>query len=139
MKSTKLIMGMPITVEIVDVAPSEKILKRIFDYFNYVDETFSTYKDGSEISKINRNEINPENYSLEMSEVLALSELTRRQTGGYFDIKTPNGTYDPSGLVKGWAIFKAAEILGSEGYKNFYIDAGGDIAAFGKNAEHQKH
>ncbi|MGH7250169.1 MAG: FAD:protein FMN transferase, partial [Minisyncoccia bacterium] len=53
----------------------------------------------------------------------------------YFDIKRPDGKYDPSGLVKGWAILKASEILKKEGYKDFYVDAGGDIEASGKNKE----
>jgi thiamine biosynthesis lipoprotein ApbE len=42
-------MGMPITVEV-----SENIFDEIFSYFAYVDETFSTYKDTSEIMRINR-------------------------------------------------------------------------------------
>jgi len=46
-----------------------------------------------------------------MQLVFALSEETKKQTNGYFDIKTPGGTYDPSGLVKGWSIWNAAKLL----------------------------
>jgi thiamine biosynthesis lipoprotein len=35
-------------------------------------------------------------------------------------------------MVKGWAIFKAAQIIKKAGYKNFYIDCGGDIQVYGK-------
>ena len=72
-------------------------------------------------------------YSPDMREVFKLSEETRKITNGYFDIRTPEGKYDTSGMVKGWAIFNAAKILQREGLKDFYIDAGGDIQACGMN------
>jgi FAD:protein FMN transferase len=137
MKKTEWIMGMPITVFIADQFRTEKTkglaIKKVFDYFNYVDKTFSTYKKESEISKINRNEIKESNYSKDMKMVLALSEKTRLETNGYFNIVTPENLYDPSGLVKGWSINNAINILSKLGYKNFYIDAGGDIETRGKN------
>ena len=43
MKETRLIMGMPITVDVVD-APSPDVLDEVFAYFTRVDERFSTYK-----------------------------------------------------------------------------------------------
>jgi thiamine biosynthesis lipoprotein len=63
-----------------------------------------------------------------------LSEKTKNETLGYFDIKKPDGMLDPSGVVKGWAIQNAAEFLLKEGYRNFYVDAGGDIQSHGLNA-----
>ena len=130
-------MGMTITIEISDKNANKKIFDKIFSYFEEIDERFSTYKTNSEISKINRNELGEDQWSPEMKEVFRLSEETKRETNGYFDIQRPNGKYDPSGLVKGWAILKAADILKKEGYKNFYIDAGGDIQAFGGNKENE--
>ncbi len=52
---------------------------------------------------------------------------------GYFDIKKPDGLYDPSGLVKGWAINNSARLLQSLDCHNFYVDVGGDIQTSGKN------
>lgn len=129
-------MGMPITVEIVDASASHAAIDAVYDYFEYIDATFSTYKEDSEISRINRREIGPAEFSADMRTVLALSELTRQETGGYFDIAR-NGINDPSGLVKGWAIDQAAEILRQKGFRNFYVDAGGDIQAVGKNGRGQ--
>lgn len=130
-------MGMPITIMAVDkskeAGEKQKAMKEVFDYFTYIDETFSIYKEGSEISRINRKEIKEKNYSHDMREVFALSEKTRLETGGYFNIRTPEGPFDPSGLVKGWAIYNAANILSGLGFKDFYVDAGGDIEARGKN------
>jgi thiamine biosynthesis lipoprotein len=131
MKQTEIIMGMPITVEIVD-SPDPEIFNRVFDYFRQVDEKFSTYKDTSEISKINRGEISILDASLEMREVFDLCEKTKQETNGFFDIRKPDGTFDPSGLVKGWAIKNAAEILKESGVKVFYVEAGGDVQAEGK-------
>jgi len=133
LKELKWIMGMPITVCLVDEKASQKDIDDVFAYFDYVDEKFSTYKNESEISKINRGEIAPENWSDDMKIVFELSEKTKKETNGYFDISTPEKIYDPSGLVKGWSIWNAAKILDSRGYENFYIDAGGDIEARGKN------
>ncbi len=134
MRETRLMMGMPITLEAVDQCASAQLFERVFAYFDYVDRTFSTYKDTSEISRINRGELALEQSSQDMQLVFALAEQTHLETDGYFDIAR-NGGYDPSGIVKGWAIYNAAGILREAGCENFYVDAGGDIQAVGKNDE----
>lgn len=68
-----------------------------------------------------------------MHEVVRLCEETKRATAGYFDAWR-NGTIDPSGLVKGWAIHNCADRIGRDGFINYYVEAGGDIEAHGKNA-----
>ena len=70
-----------------------------------------------------------------MREVLALAEQTRRETDGYFDIRTPAGTLDPSGIVKGWAIRNAAALVARSGARDYFVDAGGDIQSAGHNGE----
>jgi thiamine biosynthesis lipoprotein len=130
MKQLQLVMGMPITVEILDASVTEAHIEKVFAYFRSIDATFSTYKEESEISKINRGELAEEDYSAAMKTILALSEQTRQETRGYFDIEQ-NGFIDPSGIVKGWAIFQAAQMLQAAGFANFYVDAGGDIQVAG--------
>lgn len=124
---------MTVTVDIADASARENSLKAVFDYFTYVDETFSTYKEGSEISRINRGELAILESSQDMQEVFRLSEETKIATKGYFDIQTPSGLFDPSGLVKGWAIRNAARLLDDEGYMNFFVDVGGDVELRGLN------
>jgi FAD:protein FMN transferase len=131
MKQLQLLMGMPITVEVVDSSVTEADIENVFAYFRAVDETFCTYKEHSEISKINRGELCENEYSDDMKKILGLSEQTRQETQGYFDIRH-KGIIDPSGIVKGWTIFQAANILKEAGYENFYIDAGGDVEIAGK-------
>jgi thiamine biosynthesis lipoprotein len=132
MRATRILMGMPITVEIVGAADSV-VADAVFRYFAEVDRRFSTYRTDSEIAAINRGCLAEADYSDEMREVLALAETTRRETGGYFDIRTGDGL-DPSGVVKGWAIHNAAKIIVAAGSNDFFIDAGGDIQSSGKNA-----
>lgn len=133
MKQTNILMGMTITVAVADGPAAEGAIAAVFSYFNYIDETFSTYKDTSEISRINRGEIEPADYSQDMKTVFDLAEKTKRETDGFFNIETPGRTYDPAGLVKGWSIYNAAKILRQRGMAEFYIDAGGDIQAEGKD------
>lgn len=134
MKQVRMMMGMPIIVEVVDASVTIEVFDRVFDYFAYVDGKFSTYKSESEISRINRGELAPKDASHDMQLIFALAEQTRQETDGFFDIRH-NARIDPSGIVKGWAIDNAAELLFDMGYENFYVDAGGDAQIMGKNAQ----
>ncbi len=103
------------------------IFKKVFSFFRDVDKKYSPFKKTSEVSKINSG---VKKTTAEMQEILDLCEKTRQETNGYFDVYQ-HGVFNPSGLVKGWAINKAADIIKNAGYEKFYIDAGGDIAANG--------
>lgn len=138
MKDTRIIMGMPVTVEILDLSAQKNDLEEVFSYFQYVDENFSKYKKTSEVSKINNGEIRDSEYSEDMKTVLKLSEETKNLTDGYFDIVTPEGKIDPSGLVKGWAIHEASKLLEAKGFQSYYIEAGGDIQPHGVNSQGEK-
>lgn len=134
MRETRVIMGMPISIEICHENVTNTFLEKIFAYFASIDERFSTYKHESEISKINRGEIPEEQFSEEMKEIFSFAEMTKKETNGYFDIMTPEGAIDPSGLVKGYAIYHAAKLISEEGYQNYYVEGGGDIESRGNNA-----
>jgi thiamine biosynthesis lipoprotein len=136
MKQTRFLMGMPVIVEVVDPEAAGAIFDQVYAYFEHVDQTFSTYKDDSEISRLNRGELSLSQASDEMKEIFALAEQTRQESQGYFDIRR-GGYFDPSGIVKGWAIQQAAGLLEQAGYRNYYVYAGGDIQAAGTNAQGQ--
>jgi FAD:protein FMN transferase len=147
-KRTELIMGMPITVVIPDrermdgpdprarFPTLDQAADGVFGYFRGVDERFSPFKPASETCRIDRGELRPEDASAEMREVLRLSEETRQLTDGYFDVWF-QGRFNPSGLVKGWAISKAAELLDADGFLSYCIEAGGDIEVRGANDQGQ--
>lgn len=126
-------MGMPVVVNIVGA--DDDALTAVFDYFIAVDKRFSTYKPESEIMQINRGELNENSYSEEMKEIFSLAEETRNETNGYFSITRPDGSCDPSGIVKGWAIQESAKLVERMGYENYFIDVGGDIQSSGVDEE----
>ena len=132
MKETRITMGMPVTIDIESDSVTQKDIERVFQYFYFIDETFSPFKKTSEVTKINRKEIAQDTYSDDMKEVIRLCEETKRKTKGYFNTTMPNGDFNPSGLVKGWAIYHAAELISDMGFSIFYVDAGGDIEARGR-------
>lgn len=123
---------MPVTVEIADDAADPGSINDVFAYFSWVDNTFSTYKKSSEISKYNQKLMPESELSKTVQSVLRLADKTKKETYGYFDIER-NGKIDPSGIVKGWAILNASKILRKLGYQNFFVEAGGDIQVAGKN------
>lgn len=131
MKRKSTIMGMPVEVCIAERASKEDI-EEVFIYLRGVDEQFSTYKKTSEVSRINNKMLKKKNYSMEMKKVLKIGEKTKNETGGYFDVWN-NDLLDPSGIVKGYAINKASEILKKKGYKNFFVEIAGDIQVSGLN------
>ncbi len=75
------------------------VFDHAFDYLTHVDETFSTFKDTSEVSQLNRGDLTLAQASAELREILALAEQTRRETNGYFDVMR-GGVLNPSGIVK---------------------------------------
>lgn len=132
MRQTRWLMGMPITVDAVGV-PDTAAIDEVFDWLAAVDCRFSTYREDSEIAAVNRGQLKQAQYSTEMREILALAERTRADTSGYFDIRRADDSLDPSGIVKGWAILKAARILDGRSLEDYYVDAGGDIQSAGRN------
>ncbi len=132
-RDTRILMGMPITVEIVE-AGSPRLIDEVFAYFAAVEARFSVFKPESEISAVNQGRLKLSDVSAPMQEVLAIAARTKGETRGYFEIRRPDGSLNPSGVVKGWAIRNAANLIGAAGVRNFYVDAGGDIQAGGVNA-----
>lgn len=145
-RQTRLRMGMPVTVAIalshdlgsalhstldVERERAAQAIERVYAYFAEVDATFSPYRATSEVSRLNRGELTPDEISPDLREIFARAEATRQETQGYFDITRPDGSIDPSGIVKGWAIARAADLLTREGWRGYCVDAGGDMQVAG--------
>jgi thiamine biosynthesis lipoprotein len=111
----------------------DAVLDRMFDWLRVVDATFSTYKADSEVSRINRGELALEDASPDVREVLDRCEELRHETKGYFDAHPASPSeLDPSGLVKGWSVDRAAVILDEAGLRNYCVNAGGDMLVRGR-------
>lgn len=125
-------MGMPVIIEVSAQNVHEEDFEEVLSYFQDIDERFSPYKDTSEVMGINASSIHPDQYSNQMREILQLSEDTKKETNGFFDVYH-NGSFDPSGIVKGYAISRAAKMLSKKGFNDFYVSIAGDIQTYGKN------
>jgi len=135
MRETRIIMGMPISLDVPGERVRQLNMDAVFAEFSAIDAQFSPFKDDSEVSRLNRGEITENDLTPRMREVFTLCEKTRRETKGYFDIRRPDGTIDPCGMVKGWAIRNAARQLTEMGFSDFCVSAGGDIQCRGVNDE----
>ena len=104
----------------IDVEPA---ITKVREYVQHIDDVFSTYKENSTISQLRRGEITIEECSPEVIEVWNLSAAIKDLTEGAFDPWAVAGGFDPSGLVKGWAADKCAEILLQAGAQHIQVNA----------------
>ena len=74
-RETRLIMGMPITVEIID-PPTADIGAQVFHWFEEVDQRFSPYIESSEVSRLGSGALDLSSVSKDFREVLALAETS---------------------------------------------------------------
>jgi thiamine biosynthesis lipoprotein len=125
------IMGMPIGIELAGADDVDAEVA--FAWLREVDATFSTYRDDSEISRLDRGELTLAECRPEVDEVLTRCLALERATGGFFSVRAA-GRLDPSGFVKGWAVEGAARRLAAAGAESFCINAGGDVVARGRPA-----
>jgi thiamine biosynthesis lipoprotein len=122
------VMGMPVIVDVRDDEVGDDAIDEVFGWLRLVDERFSTFKPESEISRIDRGELSPEDAHEDVRLVLERCEELRVETGGYFDVRAgETRRLDPSGLVKGWSVDRAAAVLERAGATSYSVNAGGDI------------
>jgi FAD:protein FMN transferase len=126
------VMGTAIVLDVRDDDPDDEAIARMFDWLRWVDATFSTYKADSEISRLERGELSLEDAHPEVRDVLERCEELRAETRGYFDVRAAGEGLDPSGLVKGWSVDRAAAILNEAGIVNYALNAGGDMVLSGR-------
>jgi FAD:protein FMN transferase len=134
MTEVRDIMGMPIGIDVRDPHPVD--VEPAFAWLREVDAVFSTYREDSEISRLDRGELTPAQCRPEVDEVLSACMALERVTQGYFSVRAA-GRLDPSGYVKGWAVARAATRLSEAGATAFCINAGGDVVARGRPAPHR--
>jgi thiamine biosynthesis lipoprotein len=126
-------MGMPVTVDVRDEEVDDGVLERLFDVLRFADAIFSTYKEDSEISRLNRGELTLDDAHPDVREVLDRCEALRLETDGYFDVRAASpDAIDPSGLVKGWAVDRAASLLDEAGVRNYAVNVAGDMRLRGR-------
>jgi len=99
-----------------------------------IEQRFSTFRDDSEISRINRGELHLLDASPDVIEVMDACTWLEHESNGAFRARRPDGTLDPAGFVKGWAAQRAGRVLASHGLSAWYLNVGGDIQTSGLQA-----
>lgn len=106
-------------------------LPQVLGWLHWVDATFSTYRADSDVSRFGRGELALTQCAPELAEVIGECALIRDLSGGYFT-DSPGGRFDPSGLVKGWAIEHAAAMLSAAGFTGHTVNGAGDMQCTGE-------
>jgi FAD:protein FMN transferase len=91
-------------------ASAAPVLPEVLSWLHWVDATFSTYSGGSDVCRFGRGELTLAECAPELAEVIAECAVIKEQSDGYFTA-WPGGRFDPSGLVKGWSIERASNML----------------------------
>ena len=124
------VMGMPISLALrgrhTDDTAASGAWAEAVAALRDVDRVFSTYRPDSFVSRLGRGEVALEEGPPEVAEVLALGEVARLQSAGAFDVRR-GGVLDPSGVVKGWAVERAARPLRALPGTDCCLSAGGDL------------
>lgn len=108
-----------------------KAIRGAGDFLHRADALFSTWIPDSPLNRVRRGELALEECPGEFGEVLDLCTLARATSGGWFDPWAMPGGFDPTGLVKGWAVEHALERLVADGIDAALVNGGGDIATWG--------
>ena len=111
----------------ISEADIDQAVESVKNFVFEVDEVFSTYKDGSFVSRLRRGEIATE----ELQDVWQMCAVARDLTEGAFDPWAVSGGFDPSGYVKGWAADRVARILADAGCEQIQVNAAGDLTLRG--------
>jgi FAD:protein FMN transferase len=101
---------------------------------HHADALFSTWDPDSAVSRLRRGEVDLGDLPPEVADVEAECRAARRASGGWFDPWAMPGGFDPTGLVKGWAVDRTLDVLRRSGMTGAMINGGGDLAAFGAPA-----
>lgn len=144
------IMGMPISVHLRGPGCSGEgtpqvraAVDAVFADLRTVDARLSRWKPNSELNRLRRGELTLDACHPEVGEVHRLCLHALEITDGWFDAWLPGpglpaGTdetdrpdddrlFDPTGLVKGWAVERAAQHLAALDGHDHLVNAGGDI------------
>jgi thiamine biosynthesis lipoprotein len=124
------VMGTVVSFDVPAAARADGSLDAALRWLHWVDEVFSPYRAGSDVSRLAAGLVSVADCAPEVAEVLAACAAIGAASGGYFTAE-PGGRLDPSGYVKGWAVERAAAILSRAGSASHLVNGGGDVQCVG--------
>ena len=127
------VMGLPVSVHVRAVEPTRPDLvagvARAFAHLRRADAVFSTWRADSDLLRLQHGEV--DDVHGWVADVTELCLEAEERTDGLFSSwrRRPGGrtTFDPTGLVKGWAVAGAAAHLDIVPEVAFSIGAAGDV------------
>jgi thiamine biosynthesis lipoprotein len=129
------VMGLPVSIHLrgpdVRGADAEQAVAAVYAELVRLDALFSTYRPDSAISRRRRGDAYPGPHDPVLAEVEQLCAVASDRTDGAFTAWLPDSEgvlrYDPTGLVKGWAVDRAAVPLTGLPFTAWSVNAGGDV------------
>mgnify|MGYP001162608923 FL=1 len=137
------IYGTTYSVQFTENIDKEEVHNLVKTELDRIDMVFSTYKDDSEISKLNDCLSDPtyppksfcfKSASQELITLFERAEIIESMSMGAFTprpLVTGGQTYDFSAIGKGYAVDKVGEVLVKNGISNYFIDIGGEVSING--------
>lgn len=125
MRSVQHHMGMPISIDIPQ-CKNKSVFSTCWQLCEQIDQQFSPYISTSEVSRIAGGSLLLQNASPTMQDIALLSNTYEQETIGYFSVYF-SGVFNPTGIVKAWAIKQLALCIEASGFRTYLINAGGDI------------
>lgn len=109
---------------------TEDATDRFFDEIRQLEAKFSRFRHDSEVMRLERRELDPDDASPQVREVLVRCDVLRSATGGAFDhrpLVDGHRVLDPNAFAKGWIIEQALVHLQFAGVSSYFVNAGGDV------------
>jgi len=129
------VMGLPVSVHVraTDLRRPDigEAVSNAYQHLRRVDAVLSPWRRDSDLIRVRRGELPATAAHPFLREVTNLSAQAQAATGGLFTttLEGPDRTtgFDPTGLVKGWAVVGASTHLEGADRISFCINAGGDL------------
>ena len=127
------VMGSVVSLFVPEGGATSDAADAAFAWFHDVHRRFNPFDPQSEVGHLMRGEVAPADVSDDLSEVLEVADAVELLSDGAFDIRAHrvDGAPDPTAIVKGWSVDRAADILAAGGIERFTLNAGGDVVVRG--------
>jgi FAD:protein FMN transferase len=131
----RAVMGTMASLHVHDRAEADVIeaaVDAVWTELEHWEAIFSTFRESSDISRINRGELHLLDACAEVIEVFDACTWLEHVSDGAFRARRPGEAgLDPAGFVKGWATERAAKCLDRAGLRQWFLSVGGDIQTRG--------
>lgn len=132
------VMGLPVSVALRGRHAGDDVAREAWERaqaeLHAADAMFSRHRADSWVSRHNAGSAGIADAPAEVREVLALAEAARVASRGAFDVRRPGPdgrtVLDTDGVVKGWAVHRAARHLTALAETDACLGGGGDIVCW---------